>query len=473
MTTADEIRLSYLKALASEDAAEAEAVRSYRAYYDGEHPTYLSDRMKEFLSLTLKYDFADNYCAPVVDIAAERLAVQAFDGGEEEPGATLATRAWEWWTANRMDQRQDELHLAAIKDSEAYLVVDWESVEARPRWTVNNKFDGTRGVKVHRHPDTSEIIYASKRWYEDNPTSPGQTGTPRLTLYFADRVERYRANVKAAGGWAPVVSNENGQPVVFPTSWVDKAGQPLGVAVIPFTNPRGSEIQDVIPPQDMLNKTLLDLVAAADVDGFGITYVSGVQKEIDPATGVEREIVLGPGKLIRLSNPQARMGRVAPDDLTRLLSAADFWIGQIAAVSRTPQHLFQRWRSEPPSGESLKQQEIGLLAKTGRKQVIFGNAYEDVIALSIRLANTFGAGKLETARLSTTWRSAEIRDEKAHLEALGLKKGLGVPEEQIWREMGYDQGQVDQFRRQREASRDQAIGLMVQQVIGGQGGDAS
>ena len=167
------------------------------------------------------------------------------------------------------------------------------------------------------------------------------------------------------------------------------------------------------------------------------------------------------------------MGRVAPDDLTRLISAADFWVGQIAAVSRTPQHLFQRWRQEPPSGESLKQQEIGLLAKVRRKQVKFGNAYEDVVALSVRLENTFGAGGLEAAAISTTWKSAEVRDEKVHLETLGLKKGLGIPEEQIWREMGYDQGQVNGFKRQREASRDQAIGLMVRQVIAGEQGQAT
>jgi len=461
----NDIRLSYLLALALEDTAEADLVRVHRDYYSGDHPTYLTDRQKEFLALKNDYKFRANYCAPVCDIAAERLQVQAFDGGQEEAGEQLAALAWQWWTDNRMDAGQDDLHVSGIRDGVAFLIVDWDNEEGRPRWTPNYAYDGTRGVKVHYHSDTDDIIFASKRWHEDDQKIPGQTGKARLTLYFPDVVEKYRASQRAAGGWEPVVIEADGREVDWPTPWTDKAGQPLGVAVVPFDNPGGSEIKDALPLQDMLNKALLDLVAASDVEGFGILYASGVSPTIDPATGAETEMTLGPGRLIKLSNPQARMGRVSPEDLTRLTAVADFWIAQIAAITRTPMHLFQRWEREPPSGESLKMQETGLISKTKRKQTVYGNSYEDAVALSARLYNAFsGEAALEIVPVSVTWQDAAIRDEKAHQENMESKKRLGVPEAQLWRELGYDQAQVDQFKKEREAGRDQAIGLMVRQI---------
>jgi len=41
-----------------------------------------------------------------------------------------------------------------------------------------------------------------------------------------------------------------------------------GCAVIGFTNPGGSELAQLMPIQDMLNKSDLDTIAASDAAGF-------------------------------------------------------------------------------------------------------------------------------------------------------------------------------------------------------------
>ena len=92
---------------------------------------------------------------------------------------------------------------------------------------------------------------------------------------------------------------------------------------------------------------------------------------------------------------------------------------------------------------TLKQQEEPLLAKTRLYTTQIGNGWEDVfyIARSIAKFNGQEVGG-EDALLVTQWKPLEVRDEKVLLETLALKKELGVPDETLWGEMGYDADQI-------------------------------
>jgi hypothetical protein len=457
----DEARLAYLRGLASEDAADQEWLRTIRDYADGRHPAYLTDRQKEFLGLrtrTYDYLYAHNLCRLVIQAVVERLAVTGFSvvsSDDAAPDDAFAHLAQAWWEGNRMDAGQDGLYESAVRDGAAYVIVDWDG--ERPRWTVNYQFDGTQGVKVHRDPDTGAILYATKRWQTYDPARPGQTGRTRLTMYFPDRVEKYVATSSkdaafAQAGW-DVIRDGDSEP--WPIPWVDGAG-PLGLPVIPFENPGGSEIADLMPLQDMLNKSDLDLIAGEDAAGFRILWASGMDAEIDPSTGEERSIAIGPGRLVRMSDPDARLGAIEPVDPTKMIAASKYWIESAAGVTRTPQYLFQAQGADQPSGESLKMQEVGLLAKVGRRQRVFGNAWEDVVYLSARLWNLYRPGETTTApRVQALWKDAATRDEKAFLEGLLIRQQLGVPEAQVWREAGYDEETIAAMEAEKERGSDQ------------------
>ena len=73
-----------------------------------------------------------------------------------------------------------------------------------------------------------------------------------------------------AGQWEPY--RDNGD-ATWPLPWVDAKGAPLGIPVIEFANPAGSEIDQIIGLQNALNKTWLDLIAAADASGFPILAI--------------------------------------------------------------------------------------------------------------------------------------------------------------------------------------------------------
>ena len=70
---------------------------------------------------------------------------------------------------------------------------------------------------------------------------------------------------KTAGQWEP---HMDAGDATWPLPWIDGKGAPLGIPVVEFANPGGSEIDQIIGLQNALNKTWLDLIAAADASGF-------------------------------------------------------------------------------------------------------------------------------------------------------------------------------------------------------------
>lgn len=479
-----EARIAYLSWLADEDAEAEMWVRTLRDYAGGKHPTYLTDRQKEFIGLHAKdasHLYAHNLCALVLDTVVERMRVTGFMPMEEGgAGDKLAEWAMALWDANRMDAKQDEAHEAAARDGESFIIAEWDAEEGRPAWAINQLYDGTQGVKVHRDPVTNEVLFASKRWQPYDPSKRDEKAQfTRLTLYFPNRIERY-ISAKPGEGIKLVVRDtvitevnwkeyrgETGQEP-WPIWWTEDGtptGKPLGLAVVTIDNPGGSDIQHVLSEQDALNKTDLDLIAAADVAGFRILWASGVKSKLG-ADGTEDAIEINPAKLIKLADPAAQMSAIQPADLSQLQNTAAYWIESIAGQSRTPHYLLRASGADQPSGESLKHQEVGLLAKCKRKQRVWGNAYEDLIALSAKLNNLYRPDeRIELARLQTQWDSVETRDEKAELETATLAQGVGLPQEMIWSEyLHMDQEEVDRAKElqaeQREAEGDLATVLV-------------
>jgi len=348
-----------------------------------------------------------------------------------------------------MDAGQSELYEAASIDEAAYLIVDWHEGEKCPRWTINRKFDGTQGVKIHRDPNTGEALFAAKQWQMYDPFDQDMDGRTRVTLYFPDRVEKYISAKKSNDGiggtqWQEY-SDADGEP--WPIPWTGTDGQPMGVAAIEFSNPGGSEIADVVPLQDMLNKTDLDLISTCDYSGWRLLWATGVQPTIDASDGNEEEPQLQPGSMLRLTDPQAKVGAIEPVDPRLVIHSSKYWIEAVAGVSRTPQYLFQALGADQPSGESLRQQETGLVHKVKRKQVVYGNAWEDVLYLSARLAQANGVPDAEVVHLSTVWDSAELPPAPGELEikrgqARQANSAAGLPLAAILREEGLSDDDV-------------------------------
>lgn len=450
-------RIAYLKWIDQEDADAAAFVRSVREYAKGEQPTYLTERQKEFVGLKAKdadYLYCHNMCQLVIDAVTERLSVQQFGLAEERKIAADADPsfwAMQWWEANRMDAGQDDVYGAALRDGGAYLIVDWNDAGQGPRWSINNVWDGTSGVRYQADPDTGATLYAVKKWQVYDPYNSDNNGRTRMTLYFPDRVEKYittKDSNQGIGGtrWEPY-TDAQGEP--WPIPWLDRDGQPLGLAVFEFANPGGSEISQLLPVQDMLNKADIDLIAATDSAGFRILSVSGVPPKIS-TDGTEEGLTLSPGRLLRFTDSAAKLSALEAADPGAMISSSKYWIETAAAITRTPQYLFHPTGADQPSGESLKQQEIGLVFKCERRQAVWGNVWENIIGLSAKLYNLYGGGAIEAVPVSAKWAPAQlptdpVADETAMGLALKQYVDSGVPLITAARRLGWTEVEIAQL----------------------------
>lgn len=188
--------LARLEALQRQQRDRQRLIGMARDYYNGDHPTLLTDRQREFLHLRDRLKFCMNYCRLVVDAPAERLAVTGFQSPDQKVSAWL----WQLWNAARLDAISKGVHLAAIRDGEAYLLVDYDPVADRPRLTLNLADEGEGGITMH-YSDEGQPLFAVKRWRVNAGSEAGSTR--RMTIYYPDRVERY-ISTALAPHWLPL-----------------------------------------------------------------------------------------------------------------------------------------------------------------------------------------------------------------------------------------------------------------------------
>ena len=384
----------------------------YRDFYDGEHGVKLTDRMKEFLQLDKDIEFHLNFMPVPVDVLAERLNVVGFSVAGEDEDTEPDTQQggsdgllWQWWQANRMDAQQGDNHTAALRDGDSYILVEWDNENERPCINQENAYDGTYGVHViYREDKAREIRYALKLWRVESGDNPER----RMNAYTPDAIFKYQMG---RGGWEPLIeADEMGNPMPWPLPWVDSDGNPLGVPVFHFAhNPGGnffgkSELKDIIPAQNALNKSVVDELAAADTAGFSMLTLTGDEPPED--------VFVAPGQILYAANPDARYSSIPAGDLSGLSALVEKYVQRIAQISRIPLSYFQV-TGAIASADTQKADDTGLVSKAEKAAVYFGNGWEDVMSMCRKLYNTFGAGGLEEEIISTEWASFERVDKQA------------------------------------------------------------
>lgn len=447
----------YLQMLREKEAAKQEEYIKAREYYEGVHRTQLTERTRQFLNLKYDAEFNANYCHMVVNAKADRLSITGFKTDEEEEKSEASKAIMRWWKRNRMDRIQGIVHHAAIRDGDAFVLVEWDKLANLPRFHYEPAFAGDGVMVYYSDERRDEIAFASKHW---RISLGGNAGTMRrLNLYFPDRIEKYVSkDNEAAGRWQPHVEDENaeiGQGYLGQAGivwWTDNRqanGLPLGVPIVHFkNNDTGNQfgithLAHVMPLQDALNKSLIDLIAAMDLNGFPMMVGFG-----DDWT----EAKTGPGAILSTNaTPDEADFKILPGlDPAGLINAYNMLVMEIARVSGTPLSYLQSSGQVAAEG-TMKQQETALISQVQKAQVDFGNAWEDVMTIACRLSVAFGDGKDavtldDDMMIEAVWKDAQIRNEKEQAETLAIKvTQLGVSKDQAQTEMNYSPEQREAF----------------------------
>lgn len=474
----------YVQSLISRQNIEAAKVRVLRDYYSGEFPTLLSLRQEEFIGKLLtegEFSFGHNVTRSIIDTLRERLSVSGFtvngkaisdNGDDAGPEASISALMWAWWEENRYDAQQIRLHRRALRDGKSYVMVDYDQVNGRPRFTLHSVDDGTTGITCHRDPEMPDrVLYACKYFYTfDLMGKPGSTGRERKTVYLPHEIRKY---IRGGTGYQWIPTQDPEDNGVWPLPWVDRQGKALGIPVIEFENPGGSEVAQIIGLQNLLNKSWLDLIAAADQAGFPILAIEdaapesfadavAASEEDDDIEG-DDELFMAPGRILDLKG--ARAHRIESGDMSQLISVIRLTIQAISGVSKTPQHdLWPIGGSEIPSGEALKTMASGIVKRAEERQLIFGQAWADVMVMGHKLERTFGDTTLPDIpklKVKTVWVNAEIRNELTDSQTAEAHKRLGVPEERLWQMLGYSPPEIAKFKATQRSDQAAAVATIA------------
>lgn len=479
-------RFIHVQSIISRQEDAAAKVRAARDYYAGTHPVPLTQRQQEYLGKQLTdgdFEFAHNLVRTVVDTLRERLAVVGFtvngksaddlDADNPDPAAQLAALLWQWWQHNRMSSQQIRLYRRTIRDGKSYVMVDYDNDNQRPRFSLHEVDDGTTGVILHRNPeDENQVMFASRYFYTFNPLKPGLTGIERKTVYLPGEIRKYERTsitnmIGADNLWRAL---QDPGDLAWPIVWRDLDGKPLGVAAVEFQNPGGSEVAQIAGLQNALNKSWLDLLAAADTNGFPIltmNYRDPMPMPIgvtdDTNLDGDDEFIIAPGRALEIFG--GNIDRIAGADLGKMIEAIWAIVAAVSGTTRTPQYYMKPFTGvDIPSGEALKQLESGLVAKAEERQLMFGEAWADVMGLAYRVARTFGSNipEVKDPVIGVQWKDPNTRIEEVQAKIAQLHKMLNVPDDAVWAQAGYSPEQIAVFKQNAMLQRSAEIANIVQ-----------
>ncbi|HVL82616.1 MAG TPA: phage portal protein [Actinomycetota bacterium] len=417
----------------------------YAHYYAGDHDLqFATEKFREAFGGLFRH-FADNWCDLVVDAVEERLNVDGFRLGDDPAGDK---GAWEIWQRNQLDADSQIAHTEALVHGISYALV-WWGEDRRPAVNVESPF---QTVVAFETGSRRRRAAALKKWRDDQ-------GYELVTLYLPQEIYKWRGRHRVSDG--PQVGS------VDPMRLVEREvadepwplPNPLGVVpVVPLVNKPTlgaeagqSEIHKVIPIQNAVNKLTADLLVASEYAAFRQRWATGLEIPRDPETNQQIEPFRSAVSRLWISeDPETSFGEFGETNLENYVKAIEMLVQHIASQTRTPPHYFFL-RGQFPSGESIKAAETGLVTKARRKMRHFGEGWEEVMRLALRVAGDERGA--QAWGMETIWADPESRTESQHVDAILKKLQLGVPQQQLWEDAGYTPQQIERFHamRRREA----------------------
>ncbi len=439
--------------------------KRYSDYYNGWHRlVFATEKFRNAFGLLFR-EFADNLCPTVVGALSDRLNLTGFEveeaddkGGDKIPkkgigtpkpplsaeSDALQTLVKDLSEHSRLDRLANEVHAEALTCGDAFIVV-WPDKEGVPRLYPQRAQNFT---VCYDEEDPTVILWAAKAWKL-------HSGKFRLTVYLPDSTLKFITREKTDGlpekpdkfepftpkdGTGPIVPNPYGKVPVFHFANDGCLGR----------NGR-SELKDVLPLQDALNKSVLDMMVAMEFVALPQRWATGIELSINPQSGQpDQPFEPGVDRFWSVPNKDVKFGQYEGADLTGFMKAQDAFRVEVCRVSGTPLHYVSLQTGNPPSGEALEALEARLIKKAQDRHVAFGDTWEDVMQFACLVAGSANAD------LCAQWKDAAPRSEKEHSEALVNKQTLGVPQKQLWREMDYSDDQIEQFLDEKDEQAQQA-----------------
>jgi hypothetical protein len=349
--------------------------------------------------------------------------------------------AWQFWQRNALDLYSDIAHETMLVTGHAYVIVGprEDPDDDTPLITVEHPLEV---ITQHAPGDPKRITAALKRWWDD------ETGIAYATLYTPAKIYRYQGTNQSTEV-RPVGAQ----------SWVPRQGEAPSVAdnpfkgvvpVVPLTNRQKlngagrSELVDLIPLQDAVNKLTNDMLVASEFSAFRQRILTGMEIPEDEHGNIipDFDLKASINRLLVIKDEDVKVHEFGVTDLQNYVGAIEHLRDSMAAISRTPpQYLVGQVVNV--SGEALKAAESGLVQKVKRRERFTGEGWEEVQRLAFLLK---GEDEKATAYdAETIWANPEIMSDAAMADSLSKWAGLGVPKQALWERGGASPQEVKRW----------------------------
>lgn len=447
VTDLNPVDVALLAAASEEEDAYQRSVLTARKYHVGDQAATVTDRLREFLpSIELGEEFRLNICRVIISAMTERIRIIGWDSSLPDK----ITWASDIFDDNKGPLVELDLYESILRDGEAFVIVDVNQETSEISWHVNPRY-----ISLEIGDGEYGSGYGCKAWYEnDDPNQRLMAVTKEwATMDDKGRLIRFR-NI-----YHPdriVKQQHNGRDfITYDTlDWKDSAGKPLGIAAVHFHN-KGfkREAEDAYTPQDGINKTFLDLLQTSDLAAFRIFVALGWIPTTDgkePAEDRSNWMPVEPGALLGTtkSKNEASFTAIEPTDPAFIINTVQQIILWASMVTNTPASRFIATKLIA-SDETLKQQEEPLVAKIDAVKTLLGYSWRQVFSLTERIWNILHSDKaVAEGKVRPIWcHSASL---ESLMSMLKDKQELGIPQTQIWREMGYDQQKIDAMKKEKK-----------------------
>lgn len=361
----------------------------------------------------------------VVDSVEERLDLQGFRFDSETKDDD---RIREWWQANNLDEGSQQEHLEALVAGRGFVIVG-PGEDGIPRITV----ESSQQVFADFDPQTRKVRAALKQWVDGSDQF--------ATLYLPNSTVRFQ---RTGSGTMEEIDRDDhniGVPLVVP--FVNR-GRVLRLNPSGGLRPPGvSELTPIIPLSDAACKIATDMMVAAETVAIPSRYIFGVSEDdfVDQQGNPVSKWKTVLGKLLAHEDKDVEAGQWTQASLDNFHSTLNSLARIVAAVAALPPHYLGFTTDNPASADAIRSNEARLVKRAERKQVSFGESWEQVMNLAIRVAD--GEWDPDARRLETRWRDASTPTVAMTTDAAAKKYISGiVPLRQTREDLGYTDGQI-------------------------------
>lgn len=387
------------------------------AYYDGEQPTVYTAKRLEEIFKNVDAVFTENWCSVVIDSVKDRVNLTRVVVPAELNGL------WsEIWDSTQLGLESDDVHEAALVAGESFYIA-WPDDDGMPQGFANDPrlchvFYDAANPRIKR--------FAAKWWVQDDETL-------RLTLYYPDRLEYYGTTQKADS-----VSSAN-------------AFLPLAEAVAP--NPYGeipvfhfrlarrktkSDLANVVPIQNGINKLLADMMVAAEYGAFKQRWVisnAEVQGKLKNAPNEVWDLPAGDG-----IGQQTMVGQFDATPLKNYLDAIDNLSMAVSSITRTPKHYFFSIGSNL-SGEALNAMEAPLNKKAQDRIDRFIPEWRAASRFLLKIAGV----EIPMSEIRPEFDRPEVSLPRTEAETTQMEVGAGMPLVTSLRRRGWSDADIERM----------------------------